>query len=95
MGKKYKQGDYIPLNFDNTLQPEFHLVFGWVHDAEFARIVERETGLSDILKIARIYGRWSMESGPDGPGQTFRDYDSPGRGRWECTIGTIREEKKP
>jgi hypothetical protein len=82
--KVYEHGEYIPLIWDSFA--EFYAVKGHVTLAEFNKARECYTGTVDEHeKTEHIYGRWSVQSGEDGPESTLELYEFPGAGRFPVT----------
>ena len=85
--KKYKDGDYIALVWEN--KPEAYYIRGHIEMPEGINIIlsEELIGSPDNLGQGRhVYARWSMQGdAPEGCTCILREYDKPGRGRFKVT----------
>lgn len=83
---KYEHGEYIPLSWDGP--PDAYYVMGHVEHEEGLETLRNEGVVYADTVIGhanRVYGRYSMQPGPDGNCHVLREYNSPGRGRFKIT----------
>jgi len=82
---KYQHGEVINLRWDGWME-DYLYVRGHMTIAEANCAIEGHYDTHGTQyrwdPPIRAWARWSIEPGPDGIGQTLRDYDSPGRGRF-------------
>jgi hypothetical protein len=88
---KYKDGEYISLNWDADWPEELH-VKGHVTPEEFNQAVhgQHDDTAKPVTEVTHEYGRWSMQAGDDGPGHFLQTYSEPGPGRFKLTTVPYR-----